>query len=78
MSVTTIKVSVETRDRLKQQARAAGMPIGAYVAQLSEAAGREERMAALGLAIARTSAADLASHAEESRAGESAELSDAQ
>lgn len=58
MTATTIKVSAETRDRLKQQAAAAGMSLGAYVSLLSKAAAREERLAALGAAIAQTGVGD--------------------
>lgn len=76
--MTTIKVSTETRDRLKQQAAAAGVSLGSYVALLSKAAAREERMAALGAAIAGTSAADMADHKDEADAWEATELTDAQ
>lgn len=76
MTVTTIKVSTETRDRLKQQASAAGMSLGSYVALLSKAAAREERLAALGAAIAGTPAADIDSVADEAREWEATELTD--
>lgn len=78
MTVTTIKVSTETRDRLKQQAAAAGMSLGSYVSLLSRAAAREERLAALGAAMAGTSPADRAAFAAESEAWEATELTDAQ
>lgn len=76
MTATTIKVSAETRDRLKQQAAAAGMSLGSYVALLSKAAAREERLAALGAALAASSADEKKEFRSEVGAWESTELTD--
>jgi len=73
---TTIKVSFETRDRLKQQAAAAGMSLGSYVSALSMAAGRAARLAALGAAIAGISEADAERFRTEAGTWEATELSD--
>lgn len=54
MTVTTIKVSSETRDRLKVQAAATGDSLGDYVARLADKADREARFAALRAAYAST------------------------
>lgn len=76
MTTTTIKVSTQTRDRLKEQAAAAGMSLGRYVSALSEAADRQARLAALGAAIAGTSAADMVQYGDEVGQWEATELAD--
>lgn len=75
-ATTTIKVSAETRDRLKQQAAAAGVSLGSYVALLSRAAAREERLAALGAALAASSAEEKEGFRSEVAAWETTELTD--
>jgi hypothetical protein len=54
MTATTIKVSVETRDRLKAQASAAQVSLGEYLTRLAAAADRGLRFEALRAAIAAT------------------------
>lgn len=73
---TTIKVSDQLRDRLKEQASRAGLTLGAHLAVLVDAADRRDRMASLKLAIAASTIEDRSSHAEESESWELAELSD--
>lgn len=43
VSSTTIKVTSQTRDLLKEQAAAAGLSVGEYVARLADDRAREER-----------------------------------
>lgn len=76
-SLTTIKVSVQTRNRLKAQASAAHLSLGEHLTQLADAADRESRMAALKRAIAETPDDRATSHAAETESWEQAELSDA-
>ena len=73
---TTIKVSTELRDRLKAQAARAGRTLGAHLSVLADAADRQERLAHLKVAIAETSRGNAESYAAETRAWETAELSD--
>ena len=73
---TTIKVSDQLRDRLKEQASRAGLTLGAHLAVLADAADRRDRMASLKQAIAASSIEDRSSHADESGAWERAELTD--
>lgn len=54
MPTTTIKVSTETRDRLKAQASAAHVSLGEHVSRLAGAADRGLRFEALRTAIAAT------------------------
>jgi len=54
MTVTTIKVSSETRDRLKAQAAAAHVSLGAHLARLADAADRGLRFESLRTAITAT------------------------
>jgi len=54
MTVTTIKVSSETRDRLKVQAAATGESLGDYLARLADKADREVRFAAIRASHAAT------------------------
>jgi len=54
MTMTTIKVSTETRDRLKAQASAAHVTLGEHLTRLASAADRGLRFEALRAAIAAT------------------------
>lgn len=74
---TTIKVSDELRDRLKEQAARDGLTLGVHLAHLADAEDRRWRLAQLKAAIARTAAGDSESHAAESADWERAELTDA-
>lgn len=74
MTSTTIKVDVETRDRLKAQAADAHLTLGQHLTRLADAADREARLESVRLAIASTSPEDLASWAQETEQWESAEL----
>jgi predicted transcriptional regulator len=74
---TTIKVSDELRDRLKDQAALEGLTLGAHLARLADAEDRRLRLTALRSAIASTSEADARSHAVESEEWERTELADA-
>ena len=76
MTMTTIKMSDELRDRLKAQASRAGLTLGAHIAVLADAADRRDRLAALKLAVAQMSIEGTASHAAETERWESTELSD--
>lgn len=55
MTMTTIKVSTETRDRLKAQAAAAHVSLGEHLTRLASAADRGLRFEAMRAAIASTS-----------------------
>jgi hypothetical protein len=52
MTMTTIKVSTETRDRLKAQASASHVSLGEHLTRLAIAADRGLRFEALRAAIA--------------------------
>jgi hypothetical protein len=52
MTMTTIKVTSETRDQLKAQAAAAHLSLGDHLARLADAADRGLRFEALRAAIA--------------------------
>ncbi len=65
MTSTTIKVSTDTRDRLKAQAAAAHVSLGEHLARLADAGDRALRFERLRSAIAQESEADrLAYEAE--------------
>ena len=66
MTMTTIKVSMTTRDRLKTQAAAAHQSLGAYLDGLADIADRRSRMESMRLSIAATREADMASYLAES------------
>jgi predicted transcriptional regulator len=51
MNATTIKVSVEVRDRLKAQASSAHLTLGEHLERLADLADREARFGALAEAI---------------------------
>lgn len=72
----TIKVSVELRDRLKEQAARDGLTLGAHLAHLADAEDRRWRLHLLRSAIG-ASGDDVASHAAEAEDWERTELTDA-
>ncbi|WP_396656656.1 hypothetical protein [Microbacterium sp.] len=74
---TTIKVSRELRDRLKEQAAHEGLTLGVHLARLADLEDRRLRLRSLKAAIADSTAADAASHDAETAAWERAELADA-
>ena len=74
---TTIKVSDELRDRLKEQAARDGLTLGAHLAHLADAEDRRQRLQQLKTVIAQTAPAAAESFAAESAAWESTELTDA-
>ena len=76
MTMTTIKVPSETRDRLKAQAAAAHRSLGAHLDALADLADRQTRFATLKGAIAATSPSDRATYDSETAAWERVEWSD--
>ncbi|AZS38846.1 MULTISPECIES: hypothetical protein [Microbacterium] len=74
---TTIKVSDDLRDRLKEQATRDGLTLGAHLAHLADAEDRRRRLQSLKHAIERTAAADKQSHAAEAAEWERTDLTDA-
>lgn len=74
MTSTTIKVSRETRDRLKAQAAAAHVTLGEHLARLADAGDRALRFEQLRAAIAAESAADRSSYEAERDAWLDADL----
>ncbi|MDR6866916.1 hypothetical protein J2Y69_001515 [Microbacterium resistens] len=75
---TTIKVSVELRDRLMTQASRDGhSTIGLHLEHLADAADRQWRLESLRSAIAESSPAEIRAYADETAAWERAELTDA-
>lgn len=77
VTATTIKVSSQTRDRLKAQAAAAHVSLGEHLTRLADAADREARFAGLRQAIADMPPEVAASHRQETEAWEATELIDA-
>lgn len=69
---------METRDRLREQARRAHTTLGEHLTRLADAADREERFRELRRAMAATPPKLRQSHEEESQRWESTELADAQ
>lgn len=65
MTVTTIKVSTELRDRLKEQARAENSTIGAYLEKLLERELRAHRFEQLREAMSKTTPEEWQSCREE-------------
>jgi predicted transcriptional regulator len=74
---TTIKVSDELRNRLKDQAARDGLTLGAHLARLADAEDRRSRLQLVKSAIAATSREDAQTFAAETREWEHAELTDA-
>lgn len=74
---TTIKVSNELRDRLKEQAARDGQTLGAHLEHLADAEDRRWRLHVLKSAIDASSSADAGSYAAETEDWERAELADA-
>ncbi|MGH3445259.1 MAG: hypothetical protein ACRDPB_07780 [Nocardioidaceae bacterium] len=65
MTSTTIKVSTETRDRLKAQASAANVSLGEHLSRLAGAADRGLRFEALRTAIITTPPEAMADYGTE-------------
>ncbi|MRX42973.1 hypothetical protein [Agromyces kandeliae] len=74
---TTIKVSDELRDRLKEQAARDGVTLGAHLAHLADEEDRRWRLSSLKAAVSASTAAQADSHARESADWERTELADA-
>ncbi|MDR1293757.1 MAG: hypothetical protein LBK59_02170 [Bifidobacteriaceae bacterium] len=76
MTATTIKVSVELRDRLKAQACGAGVTLGQHLRALADLSDRDARLRSLSDAIVGTPTARLASWTAETSGWEASELAD--
>lgn len=76
MTMTTIKVSMATRDRLKAQAAAENVSLGEHLTRLADLSDREARFGLLKEAIANTPDHLGASYREETDLWESTELTD--
>lgn len=74
MTMTTIKVSTETRDRLKAQAQASNVTLGQHLTRLAEAADRSLRFEAMRQAIGNMSAENMAEYETEARSWTDADL----
>ena len=74
MTVTTIKVSTETRDRLKAQAARNNLSLGEHLRRLADAADRELRFQAVRAAMTASSEDDRRSYAAETQAWLDADL----
>lgn len=74
---TTIKVSDELRDRLKEQAARDGLTLGAHLALLADAEDRRRRLALLKSAVEASTTTDAESLAAETGDWERTELADA-
>ena len=74
---TTIKVSDELRDRLKEQAARDGLTLGAHLAHLADAEDRRWRLQLVKSAIDASSSDAAGSHAAETGNWERTELADA-
>lgn len=77
MTSTTIKVTSETRDRLKAQAAADRVTLGEHLRRLADMADRDRRLTALTRAVEQTTLELRGSYATESAQWETAELTDA-
>lgn len=77
MTSTTIKVSRETRDRLRDQARRAHLTLGEHLMRLADGADREERFRELRRAMAATAVDQHESYVREAESWEATELTDA-
>lgn len=65
MTMTTIKVSMTTRDRLKTQAQAANRSLGGYLDDLADLADRRARLDAMRIAMANASETDMREYLDE-------------
>lgn len=65
MSLTTIKVDSELRDRLKAEAAREGVPVGRVIESLLEDRARARRFAELKAAMAATPPGQRRSHEDE-------------
>jgi hypothetical protein len=65
MTLTTIKVSIDVRDRLKVQAALAHRTLGQHLEHLATLGDRERRLAGFRDALRATSPEDLASYRAE-------------
>lgn len=74
---TTIRVSVELRDRLNKQAARDGLTLSAHLAHLADAADRRWRLHKLKSATDASSRDDVGSYAAETEGWERTELADA-
>lgn len=77
MTMTTIKVSTTTRDRLKTQARRVNRSLGDYLIDLADEADRRARLESLRIAIADTPSKARSALARETDEWQRTELSDA-
>lgn len=75
---TTIKVSDDLRDRLKEQAARDGVTLGAHLSRLADLDDRDHRLSAFRVAVASTPEQELSNYRVETEAWETAELLDAQ
>lgn len=74
---TTIKVSDELRDRLKEQAAREGLTLGAHLAHLADAEDRRRRLHLLKSVLGGSTKADTESYSHETAEWERTELTDA-
>ena len=74
---TTIKVSDDLRDRLKEQAARDGLTLGAHLARLADAEDRRWRLALLKSSIDASTSDDAGSYSAETEDWERTELTDA-
>lgn len=74
---TTIKVSLELRDRLKAQAAREGLTLGAHLAHLADVEDRRLRLHHLKSVISGSTKADVESYSQETADWERTELTDA-
>lgn len=77
-STTTIKVSTDTRDRLRAQAAVAGVSLGEHLKRLADLADRASRFAAMKAAMDATSVADMGTYRAETTEWADAELTAAE
>lgn len=74
MTMTTIKVTAETRDRLKAQASANRLTLGDYLARVADTADRRARWSAMATAMAGASAEELREYRREAAEWSDADL----
>jgi len=74
---TTIKVSEDLRDRLKEQAARDGLTLGAHLAHLADAEDRRWRLHSLKSSIDASTSDDAGSYTAETEDWERTELADA-